>query len=243
MPTGRLIGQAILHDQSHGQGNDAMRVMGLGQSVVRRVCVEDLAAHGAAVPRVDQMDVARPRRNQIAHVMQDARNHTVTKAALPTVRTRATLEVATALNDRRWWQIFWLGNTLGGVFNVLPGTRHGNALLGQESLARNLRHLLAWVTAILSLMMLKTPKERRRGVPCPGEPRHREQSEFRHYHRRVRLGLRWRNRPPLSGGSESRASEETRAEDRRMADARPSGQSADDEPGPPGCQGRQSRLA
>ncbi len=72
------------------------------------------------------------------------------------MRTRATLEVATASNDRRWWQIFWLGNTLGGVCNVLPGTRHGNALLGQESLARNLRHLLAWVTAILSLMMLKT---------------------------------------------------------------------------------------
>ena len=35
MPTGGLIGQAVLHDESHGQGNDAMGVVGFGQTRIR----------------------------------------------------------------------------------------------------------------------------------------------------------------------------------------------------------------
>jgi hypothetical protein len=49
VPTGGLIRQAILHDQTHGQGNDAVGVVGFGQRVFGRVGVEESVALGAAV--------------------------------------------------------------------------------------------------------------------------------------------------------------------------------------------------
>jgi hypothetical protein len=99
MPTGDLIGQAVFDHQPDCQGNDAMGVVGFGQSIVGHVRVKELAALGATVPRVNELDVARPGGNQVADVMQDAGSHTVSKASFPTERTRAMFEVAAAAND------------------------------------------------------------------------------------------------------------------------------------------------
>ena len=43
MPAGGLIGQAVLDDEAHGQGHDAMGVVGFGQRIVGHVRVEVLA--------------------------------------------------------------------------------------------------------------------------------------------------------------------------------------------------------
>ena len=106
--------------------------------------------------RVDEMDVAGPTGNQVAQVMQDARDDAVSKARFAAARTGPMREVAAASNDLRLGQIFRVGDALGGVRQVLPGTRHGKALLGQVFSARNLRHLLACVMANFPVMMLKT---------------------------------------------------------------------------------------
>ena len=44
VPACSLIGQAVLDNQSHRQGDDAMRVVGLGHGVVGHVGVEVLSA-------------------------------------------------------------------------------------------------------------------------------------------------------------------------------------------------------
>ena len=96
VPTGGLIGQAVLHDESHGQGNDTMRVVGLGQSVLGGVRIEVLGALGAKVLRISQFDIAGSALNQIAHVMQQSLAGPVSKARLAALWTRQVWVVATA---------------------------------------------------------------------------------------------------------------------------------------------------
>jgi hypothetical protein len=64
-----LIGQAIFHDESHGQGHDAVRVVGFGQTIGGGVRVKELVTLGAAVLRIDQFDIAGLPRNKVAHIM------------------------------------------------------------------------------------------------------------------------------------------------------------------------------
>jgi hypothetical protein len=101
MPTGRLIGQAVLHDKSHGQGHDAVRVAGFGQTIFGGVCVKELVALGAAVLRIDQFDIAGLPRNEVAHIMQHAGAGPIAKARLAALRARQICEIATASNDLR----------------------------------------------------------------------------------------------------------------------------------------------
>jgi hypothetical protein len=75
-----LIGEAILDDESYGQGNDAMGVMGLGQGLCGRVRVEEPVVLRAAMLRVAKFDVARPSGNDIAHVLQQAGSGPIAKA-------------------------------------------------------------------------------------------------------------------------------------------------------------------
>src|SRR5438552_18044485 len=84
MPTCRLIRQAVLHDESHGQRNNAMGVVGLGQRVVGHVRVEILAAMGTAMLRVKDVDVARPPSNQVPNVVKDSFAGTVAKTRFAT---------------------------------------------------------------------------------------------------------------------------------------------------------------
>ena len=145
MPTGGLVGQAILDDEAHRQGNDAMGIAGSRQSVLGRVGVEELLAAGATVLRILQMNVAGTADNEVANVMQDARVHGLPKTRLATMWTRAVCEVAAPPNDLRWRQLSGISDALGGVRQILSRARHGNALVGQVSSARNLRHLLVSV--------------------------------------------------------------------------------------------------
>jgi hypothetical protein len=142
VPTGDLIRQAVLHNQPHSQSHDAMGVMGLWQSVVRRVGVEVQATARAAVLGVDEMDVARSTGNQVAHVMQDSLAPTVAKTRFATSGTRPMVEIPTSFNDLRFGKILETSNALGGVREIAPGTTHSKALLGHVIWPRNLRDLL-----------------------------------------------------------------------------------------------------
>ena len=99
MPTGGLIRQAVLDDESHGERNDAMGVVSLGQGVFGRVRVEMFSAGRATMLRVNEVNVARPTGNQIAHVVEEASSCSAAKTGLATTRTRAMAEVAGAMND------------------------------------------------------------------------------------------------------------------------------------------------
>jgi hypothetical protein len=103
MPTGGLIGQAVLHDQADGQGHDAVRVAGFGQTIFGGVRVKEPVALGAAVLRIDQFDVAGLPRHEVSHVMQYASVGPIAKARLAALRAREMLEVATAAHDLRLW--------------------------------------------------------------------------------------------------------------------------------------------
>jgi hypothetical protein len=116
VPAGGLIGQAVLDDESHRHGNDAMGVARSGSSVFGSVRVEELVASGAVVLRIIEMDVAGSSANQVAQIMQDARVHGLPKGTFATAWTRAVCEIPAAPNDLRLWQFFWVRDAFGGVW-------------------------------------------------------------------------------------------------------------------------------
>jgi hypothetical protein len=142
VPAGGLIRQTVLDDEAYGQGDDTLRVAGLGERVGGGIRREVSAALGAVMLRVVKMDVTRSGGDQVSHVMQDTGENTVAWASFPAAGTGLVFEVAAAPNDLGFRQIFWTGDPLTGVGQVGTGTRHGKALLGQAFPARNLRHLL-----------------------------------------------------------------------------------------------------
>jgi hypothetical protein len=142
VPTGDLIRQAVLDNESHRQGNNAVGVMGLGQCVVGHVRVEILAAPRAPMLRVNQVDVARPTGNQIPNVMKDSFSGAVAKARSIATGARSMREVAATFNNLGSGQIFGSRNAFRDVRQILSGARHSKALLGQLVWPRNLQDLL-----------------------------------------------------------------------------------------------------
>jgi hypothetical protein len=131
VPAGDLIGQAVLHNESDGQRNDAMRVMSLGQRVVGHVRVEMFPARRATMLRVNEVDVARPTCNQIPNVVKNASPGSAAETRFVTTRTRAMGEVSAAINDLRFGQIFGSCDAFRDIRQILSGARHDKALLGQ----------------------------------------------------------------------------------------------------------------
>ena len=72
MPTGGLIRQAIFNDEPDGQRDDAMGVMGFGQSIVGHVGVEVFATCAAVMLRVGDLNIPRPPKYEITNVVQHA---------------------------------------------------------------------------------------------------------------------------------------------------------------------------
>jgi hypothetical protein len=147
VPAGGLIGQAVLHDEPHGQGNDAMRVVGFGQGIVGHVRVEVFATARATMLRVYEVNIVRPTRNQVAHVVQDASACSAAETRLVATRTGAMREVPGAMNDLGLGQIFGSRDAFRGIGQILSGARHSKALLGQLVWSRNLQDLRIRVIA------------------------------------------------------------------------------------------------
>ena len=84
VPTGRLVRQAVLHDEADRHGHNPMGIVSLGRGQVGHVGVEILAALAALVLRVGEMDFARPTVDQVAEVMQISGEKLVSPAAFAT---------------------------------------------------------------------------------------------------------------------------------------------------------------
>src|SRR5262245_66056473 len=101
MPAGSSIGQAVLDDQTHGQGNNAMRVVRVGPSVVGGVGVEKDPALMAAVLRGEEGDVAGPPGDRITDVMQNTGTLCVSRRAFATATAGSPLDVSAAPHATR----------------------------------------------------------------------------------------------------------------------------------------------
>jgi len=70
MPTGRAVGQAVLHHQPYRDGDDAVGIVALGWNEVRGVHVEKAAAFAAVMLGVREVKVPRSFADQIAEITQ-----------------------------------------------------------------------------------------------------------------------------------------------------------------------------
>src|SRR5262249_16252755 len=133
-----------------------MGVVGLGQRIVRRIDIEELATVGTTMLRVREMDLPRPPGDEVSDIVQHAREHSVAKAGLLTAGARPLLEIATPSPNPCPGEIVLTRDSFRGVRQVLTGTRHCIALLSPTPWTQYLRDLLACVVVNHPVMMLKT---------------------------------------------------------------------------------------
>jgi hypothetical protein len=124
-----------------------MGVMGFGQGVVGHVRVEVLAATRATMLGVEEMDIAGATGHQVANIMQDAFAGSTTETGSAAPGTRPMCEVSPAANDLGLGQIFGARDAFRGVWHILAGSSHNQALLGCVFQPRNLQDLLGRVMA------------------------------------------------------------------------------------------------
>jgi hypothetical protein len=132
MPTGDLIGQAVFHHQSDGQGHDTVGVAGLGRGQVGHIGGKEAATPGAVVLRVDEADIAGPPAHWVAQVMQGAGEGPVPRAGLTAEWTAPMLVVSTARDELRRRKHLGIGDTQRGVRRIDSRTTHDNALSSQR---------------------------------------------------------------------------------------------------------------
>jgi hypothetical protein len=69
MPTGRFVGNAVLHHDTNCQGHDPMRVERFGRRQIADIGVEVLTAFGAMMLRIGKHNVAWPARDKVANIV------------------------------------------------------------------------------------------------------------------------------------------------------------------------------
>jgi hypothetical protein len=114
-----------------------VRVLGLGRGQIGDSGVEVLAALGAMMLRIGKHDVAWPPADEVADIVQGASDGFVAVATLAAVRTGARVEVATLLDELRFWKIFWPRDPFRGIRPIRAGT-HDTTLLGMTFQAKRL---------------------------------------------------------------------------------------------------------
>ena len=127
-PTGHAIRQTVLHDQSHGQVDHAVRVVTARRSQCRHVYVEVLPAVGAIVNRIGELNVVWPTREKVAQIMKRSMRGPISITTASTACAGTTTMTATTLNDLRLWKIFGGCSAFGGIWNIPTWSRHGGAL-------------------------------------------------------------------------------------------------------------------
>ena len=74
----------------------------------------------------------------VSHVMQHPRRAAMPTGTMFAVRTRLTSEIAAAFDDLRFGQILRVSDAFRGIWQVLSGSWHGTALLGNAWQAQKL---------------------------------------------------------------------------------------------------------
>jgi hypothetical protein len=116
-----------------------MGVAGFGRGQVRPVGGEIMAAPGAVVLGVGEVDVAGPLGHRVAQVMQGAGEDPVSRAGLTAERTGPMLVVATAPDRLRGREQLGIGDAQSGVRRVDGRTTHDNTLPSQRLFSLILR--------------------------------------------------------------------------------------------------------
>jgi hypothetical protein len=145
MPTGDAVRQAILHDQPHGQADDAVRVPGLGRRQVGHVGVERLAALGATVHRVVEQNVAGTPGDEISDIVDRALILASAATAFAAAWTGAALVESAASHQLGLGKILDPCDSLRGIRHVFTW-RHDDALRGMFGKARKLAETAKVVT-------------------------------------------------------------------------------------------------
>jgi hypothetical protein len=57
VPRGGPVRQPLFHDQAHSEGTDPVRIRASGEGQIGRVGVEIMAAVGAGMLRIDEVDI------------------------------------------------------------------------------------------------------------------------------------------------------------------------------------------
>jgi hypothetical protein len=156
VPTGGLIRQAVLHHQPNGQGHDSMGVAGLGRGQIGQVGGEIVAAPGAVMLGIGELDVARPPPHRVAQIMQSAGEDPVPGAGLAASRTRPMLVISTTSDELRGWEHLGIGDAQSGVRRVDSRTKHDNALPNQGLFSLILRLRPSFVILKSPVVVLKT---------------------------------------------------------------------------------------
>jgi hypothetical protein len=115
VPTGGLIGEAVLHHQPDSQGHDPMGVVGPGRGQVGHVGGKEAAAPGAVVLGVGEVDLAGSLPHRVAEIMQGADEDPIPRARLAAFRTRPMLVISTAGDALRGREHLGIGDAQSGV--------------------------------------------------------------------------------------------------------------------------------
>jgi len=94
MPTGGLVGQAVLGDQAYGEILDTLGVEALGSGEIREVHGKAPAAGGAAVSGEGNDQINGSSGARIAQIVQGAGVHSVTPRRMATAWATTRTQVA-----------------------------------------------------------------------------------------------------------------------------------------------------
>ena len=119
VPTGGLVGQAVLGHQADRQSLDAAGVVALGQSQIGQIDAEAEITAWAGMLGVgdDQIDRATPAR--IAQVVRGTTGNRVAAGMADAVRATASRVVSAPVFDARLGEILDSGNAFSDVGGVL----------------------------------------------------------------------------------------------------------------------------
>jgi hypothetical protein len=140
MPTGGVVGQAVLNHEADRHGHDAMGIVSLGSGQIGHVGIEILAALTALVLRVGEMDFPRTTVDKVAEIVQFSGEDLASTAAFVATRTRPMREVSAAFDDLWFGKILRISDSFRGISQIFAGAKHDKVLLDQEFLAQRLPH-------------------------------------------------------------------------------------------------------
>jgi hypothetical protein len=100
VPRRRSVRQAILHDQTHGDRHDSVRVMTPGEGHIRHVGVEIMVAVSAVMLRIGEVDIVGVLGYQVPQVVQKTLDAPQARGACAATRTLAISIVAAADDGR-----------------------------------------------------------------------------------------------------------------------------------------------